>query len=290
MRKYVFIGVVCTLMVGVLFGGFLQSENALASPGPLTSQCATLSTWTGSFYFEQGDIISAIYTATSGGPGAEIMIGHKGPDNQKYKMPVPGPGQYVLSMTIPLDGVYIIGNKTVGATGSFSDPICGLVSLSTGHPYSDSDDDGIPNSRDNCPAAFNPGQEDGWGSAAGDECDTDWYNNTGFEQKDGSYHLHGNCTYMADGAPRCPVIGNFDPATLTPDTPVLDVTTVEAGTWSVVVHYLHSNNGYPVYQVNVYSTNPPQPDTLVDDRLELHVYGGSWRWHMRGGSSNFNGT
>jgi hypothetical protein len=44
-----------------------------------------------------------------------------------------------------------------------------------------------------------------------------------------------------------------------------------------------------VYQVNVYSTNPPQPDTLVDDRLEIHVRGESWTWQQRGGSSHFQG-
>ena len=158
----------------------------------------------------------------------------------------------------------------------------------------DPDDDGISSGRDNCPYDYNPDQEDGWGSAAGDLCDTDWYNQvgigiTGFPQKNGLFHLHGNCTYMADGAPRCPVIAAFDPASFTPDAMPLHVETAEAGVWSVVVHYLHSNHGYAVYQVNVYSTNPPQPDMLLDDRLELHVYGGSWRWHMRGGSSRYQG-
>jgi hypothetical protein len=57
----------------------------------------------------------------------------------------------------------------------------------------------------------------------------------------------------------------------------------------VVVHYLHSNNGVDVYQVNTYSTNPPQPDSLIDDRLEIHVGSSSWTWQMRGGSSNYQG-
>jgi hypothetical protein len=41
--------------------------------------------------------------------------------------------------------------------------------------------------------------------------------------------------------------------------------------------------------VNVYSTNPPQPDTLVDDRLEIHVHNGAWQWYQRGGSAEYNG-
>jgi subtilisin-like proprotein convertase family protein len=158
----------------------------------------------------------------------------------------------------------------------------------------DRDGDGISNSRDNCPDAYNPDQEDGWGSAMGDACDTDWYNMrgigiAGFTQKNGMYHLHGNCTFMADGDPRCPEIAIFDPATFTPDQMPLEVTTEFAGTWSVWIYYLHSNGGADVYQVNVYSTNPPQPDTLVDDRLEIHVRGGAWQWYQRGGTIQYNG-
>ncbi|MAS35318.1 MAG: hypothetical protein CL610_14995 [Anaerolineaceae bacterium] len=154
----------------------------------------------------------------------------------------------------------------------------------------DPDGDGIPSYRDNCAQAYNPDQEDGWGSAMGDACDTDWYNMrgigiNGFEQKDGMYHLHGNCTIMDDGAPRCPEVAIFDPASFTPEAMPQEYTTAYAGTWSVWVYYLHSNNGADVYQVNVYSTNPPQPDTLLDDRLEIHVNGGSWQWYQRGGAS-----
>ncbi|MBZ0301479.1 MAG: proprotein convertase P-domain-containing protein, partial [Anaerolineae bacterium] len=156
---------------------------------------------------------------------------------------------------------------------------------------SDIDDDGIPNSRDNCPYAANPSQEDGWGSAMGDACDTEWYNLSGigvsaFPQKDGTFDVYGNCTFMADGDPRCPIIASFDPATFTPDMMPKEFTLGDAGTWSVWVYYLHSNNGADVYQVNTYTTNPPQPDTLTDDRMEIHVYGGSWQWYQRVGRSH----
>ncbi len=160
---------------------------------------------------------------------------------------------------------------------------------------SDPDGDGIPSSQDNCPDVYNPGQEDGWGTGAGDACDTDWYNMSGigvagFPQKDHSaFHLHGNCAYMPDGDPRCPEIAILNPASFSPEAMPVEVTTGQAGTWSVWVHYLHSSNGVDVYQVNVYSTNPPQPDTLVDDRLEIHVSGSSWRWYQRGGRPEFNG-
>jgi hypothetical protein len=159
---------------------------------------------------------------------------------------------------------------------------------------SDNDDDGIPNDRDNCPNAANAGQEDGWGNGAGDACDTDWYNMigigiAGFTQKNGEYHLHGNCSYMEDGAPRCPEIAVFDPATFTPEQMPVEVTTGAAGDMSVWIYYLHSNNGADVYQVNVYSTNPPQPDSLLDDRLEFHVSGGAWQWYQRGGDAESGG-
>ncbi len=53
----------------------------------------------------------------------------------------------------------------------------------------------------------------------------------------------------------------------------------------MTVYYLHSNNGADVYQVNIYDQN----GTLVDDRLEIHVNGGSWQWYHRGGDSQYNG-
>lgn len=159
----------------------------------------------------------------------------------------------------------------------------------------DPDGDGINSDRDNCPHDSNPDQEDGWGSGMGDLCDTDWYNMTGigiagFEQKDGTYHLHGNCTFMPDGDPRCPEAARFDPRTFEPGDMPLEVTTEFAGAWSVWIHYLYSADGVAVYQVNIYSSNPPQPDTLLDDRLEIHVReDGSWTWHMRGGLEQYNG-
>ena len=159
----------------------------------------------------------------------------------------------------------------------------------------DADDDGISNNRDNCPNAYNPGQEDGWGSMMGDACDTDWYNMrgigiSGFEQKSGIYHLHGNCIIMADGAARCPVVASFDPDTFATQAMPVEVTTDTAGGWSVWIFFLYSSGGVDVYQVNVYTTNPPQPDTLIDDRLEIHVSGGSWQWYQRGGDKQYNGN
>ena len=161
-------------------------------------------------------------------------------------------------------------------------------------PDGDPDRDGIPSKRDNCPYDYNPDQEDGWGSLMGDACDTEWYNRTGqgvagFLQKNGMFHLHGNCLYLVDGAPRCPVIAAFDPTTFDPANMPMAITTVDAGTWSVWLYYLHSENGADVSQVNTYSTNPPQPDTLVDDQLEIHVEGGRWQWQHRGGHGNYHG-
>jgi hypothetical protein len=218
-----------------------------------------------------------------------------------------------LGRTLQPGIIYTIGaNTAYGSAGNGGNPVVGTYNLELSGPgdiihltrnsscnppapSDDPDNDGISGDRDNCPYHYNPDQEDGWGSPMGDVCDTDWYNQSGqglagFEQKNGVYHLHGNCTYMADGDPRCPVIARFDPSAFDPAAMPLDATSGDAGTWSVMIYYLHSNYGYPVYQVNVYTTNPPQPDTLLDDRLELHVRaGGAWTWHMRGGANDYNG-
>jgi hypothetical protein len=159
----------------------------------------------------------------------------------------------------------------------------------------DPDNDGISAGNDNCPQTYNPHQEDGWGSTMGDACDTDWYNLigqgvAGFVQKNGVFHLHGNCIYLDDGDPRCPVIAAFDPAAFDTANMPMEISSGDAGTWSVWLHYLHSNNGVDVYQVNIYSTNPPHPDTLIDDRLEIHVSGDNWQWYHRGGHPDYHGN
>ena len=293
MRKAFFL-LAATLITGAVFlGGVFQTR--VVSADPMESQCDSVSSWSGTYWFDEGDVLSTRYTATAGGPSAEISFKHLGPASGDATKPVPGPGVYILTLTIPTSGPYTIYNdETGGAAGLFELPICGLYPSSLA-PAGDPDEDGISGANDNCPYAYNPDQEDGWGSGAGDECDSDWYNMTGlgvagFEQKDGTYHLHGNCTFMADGDPRCPEIAVFDPATFTPDAMPMSVATEAAGTWYVEVNYLHSNNGADVYQVNVYSTTPPQPDTLLDDRLELHINAdGTWQWYQRGGSSDYNG-
>ena len=156
-------------------------------------------------------------------------------------------------------------------------------------PNGDADGDGVPDDLDNCPSVFNPGQEDGWGSDAGDACDIEWYDRTGlglsgFEQKDGTYHLHGNCTFLADGAAVCPIIARFDPRLFSTEDIAVEFTTPEAGGWTVWVFYLHSNRGADVYQVNIYDNG-----VLVDDTLEIHVSGDDYKWYVRGNDPRYNG-
>ncbi len=153
-------------------------------------------------------------------------------------------------------------------------------------PSGDVDGDGIITG-DNCPTVYNPGQEDGWGGVQGDACDQDRYNKAGiqvqgFVQKDGSFNLHGNCVFFSDGAASCPVIASFDPDTFTPASMPQDVTSDTANGWSVWVYFLYSTDGVDVYQVNTYRSAVPQPDTLIDDQLEIHVRGSIWKWMQRG--------
>jgi hypothetical protein len=109
---------------------------------------------------------------------------------------------------------------------------------------------------------------------------------SGFEGKDGLYVVYGNCYVMPDGDVRCLDVGRFDPNDLDPSSSPQDVTTEFAQGWSVMVYYLHSNHGHAVYQVNIYDHN----NVLVDDRLEIHVYGeDNWQWFHRGGLSQYNG-
>ena len=288
MRK-LFMNLTLAFLVGfVTFSHF----TAKATPDPGT--CAEMDAM-GYFSLHAGDTVTVSYTETVGGIHTNINMSITAdPDYNFTKMvPMLTPGKYTISHVVTADNVYNVYVGTGGATGTMDGPFC--IPAGTVSVVGDPDEDGISGANDNCPYAYNPDQEDGWGSGAGDECDSDWYNMTGlgvagFEQKDGTYHLHGNCTFMADGDPRCPEIAVFDPATFTPDAMPMSVATEAAGTWYVEVNYLHSNNGADVYQVNVYSTTPPQPDTLLDDRLELHINAdGTWQWYQRGGSSDYNG-
>jgi hypothetical protein len=158
----------------------------------------------------------------------------------------------------------------------------------------DSDGDGVDNAHDNCINEYNPGQEDGWGGPMGDACDPERYgragqNIAGFVQKNGVFDLHGNCLFLADGAARCPILASFDPLTFKPTTKSKDITSANANGWSVWLYFLYTKDGVDVYQVNTYSTNPPQPNTLVDDHLEIHVTGTTWQWYERGGDPHYHG-
>lgn len=87
--------------------------------------------------------------------------------------------------------------------------------------------------------------------------------------------LHGNCA----AGTQCPVIAEFDPTTF--DMTSRDLTAHTAGTWSVWVDYVSNTNGVDIYQINIYSSNPPQPETLVNDRLQIHMIGDQWQWRSR---------
>ncbi|MBE3122989.1 MAG: thrombospondin type 3 repeat-containing protein [Thermoplasmata archaeon] len=72
------------------------------------------------------------------------------------------------------------GSRTVGleAKNQFGSTVCyNTITVNPlppppPPPPTDSDNDGIPDSTDNCPYAYNPGQEDSDGDGIGDACDT----------------------------------------------------------------------------------------------------------------------
>jgi hypothetical protein len=275
------------------FSGEIATSDINIQTGYHTFNCS-FETWPDPIYSDRHTFqvsSSGPYTFTltsSFGGGVGVFRDSYAPAN------CVGSGQNTVAVSLTAGQTYVLSVFLCADPGC-SGPGLGAysVDMSWSDANNDNDGDGVLNERDNCDNHPNPSQEDGWGSGQGDACDSDWYNRTGvgvagFAQKSGVMHLHGNCAYLADGAPRCPEIAIFDPLTFTADDMPLEITTDAAGTWSVVVYYLHSNDG-DVYQVNTYSSNPPQPDTLVDDRLEIHVQGATWRWHHRGGDERYNG-
>ena len=216
-----------------------------------------------------------------------------------------------LSESLTTGTTYILGaNTNYGTSLNGGNPVVGsyeividgpgdatniqFISVPATTSNDDPDGDGVPTSEDNCPYDYNPGQADGWGGGAGDLCDTEWYNRTGqgiagFVQKNGVFHLHGNCVYLEDGAPRCPVVAAFDPTTFAAGQAPSEISSGTANGWSVWLYYLYDEAGKSVFQVNTYTSPRPRPDTLVDDLLEIHITGDSWQWYHRGGDPNFHG-
>lgn len=150
----------------------------------------------------------------------------------------------------------------------------------------DNDRDGILNEADNCPDHANPGQENGWGGAAGDVCDTNWYNPgigiKGYPLSNGIWQQWANCSGDA-----CRIIAQFDPSVWQPDRMPRRYQDPDSGGWYVEIFYLgQSDEGYEVYQANTY--NPT--DTLIDERLQFFVGSEGWYWFDRLGDPQYNGT
>ena len=85
-----------------------------------------------------------------------------------------------------------------GTDGRFGEivvgPYPGIIELP---PATDSDEDGIFDSLDNCPLTPNPGQEDADGDGAGDACDNCLFVNP--DQRDGDLNGIGDvCDQLAD--------------------------------------------------------------------------------------------
>jgi hypothetical protein len=154
-------------------------------------------------------------------------------------------------------------------------------------PNGDADNDGVLNAADNCPTVANPGQEDGWGSGAGDACDTSLYDSGNgvkifFQTRRGSqagvYDIYAACGAKGDGN-KCYRIATLNPARLTQAAgPQKLNPTSEAFGWRAEVYFLGESNNERSYQVNVYDSG----GALRDDRFLLLVKSdGSTTWRKR---------
>ncbi|MFQ5877091.1 MAG: thrombospondin type 3 repeat-containing protein [Acidobacteriota bacterium] len=85
------------------------------------------------------------------------------PRSVEGAVPPPGTAFYYL-----VSGRNACGSGPLG-TRSDGDPI--PLPIACPVPFSDADDDGIPDEADDCPASFNPGQEDLDADSRGDACD-----------------------------------------------------------------------------------------------------------------------
>lgn len=148
-------------------------------------------------------------------------------------------------------------------------------------PLGDQDNDGVLNKDDNCIFVPNPGQEDGWGTAAGDLCDEGAIYDTGkqikaFQQKSGVFHIHGAC-FVRESKTECPVIAIFDPIKLQRTANGQRFTTNEAAGWYVDVYYRATDSaGNAIFQINSYGDG-----ALIDDLLEIVVRDGNSIWRRR---------
>lgn len=138
-------------------------------------------------------------------------------------------------------------------------------------PQGDADSDGVINSLDNCLLLANPGQENGWGSPAGDACDMDYYDSkTGvktFQQLDGTFHIHGACRF-ANNRTECPVVGAIPPSNLDPAASPQRFQTADSSGWYVDVYFLGElPNNQHLYQINIYN----EEGVLQDDHQEVIV-------------------
>jgi len=96
-------------------------------------------------------------------------------------------------------------------------------------PLIDSDEDGIPDSVDNCPNTANPNQEDADGDGIGDVCDTDglishWTFDDTANDSVGPNHgtIHGDAAFTTDAITGSAIQFNGDGYVIIPDQPSLD--------------------------------------------------------------------
>ncbi len=150
----------------------------------------------------------------------------------------------------------------------------GEVYRLTHAPDSDIDNDGAPNSSDNCPLVANSDQADHWGErGVGDACDDDFYFSRVdghevkmFQQHHGAFHI-----YACDGG-GCGFVISLERRHL--DAAATTRLPSERAGWTVETAPAGQANGKAVYSIRVFEDGGR---TYVDD-LQLLVSADSLAW------------
>ena len=151
----------------------------------------------GMAYWSTGDMLVELYSN-----GNDVGVAFLDPADGSELQFIPrddlGYESFATDITVFGDTLYLIGYGSSGQR-------CYVYTLNF-----DEDEDGIPNTDDNCPADANPDQADGDGDGAGDACD----NCPGLPNPG---QADGDEDGVGDACDNCPAVANPDQADLDDD-------------------------------------------------------------------------